>query len=234
MSNEVNVEITEATLTNNVLKDVLICGIKSVNNVIYTSEALQKAIPLYESAAVYINHAVMANGDRNLEDRFGTAKNVRLTETGLVADIEVLVTHPMFAQIKEAYDNRIGKIGCSHNILASKVTTDDNGMSIVNEIEKVRSIDLVSNPATVKNLRESENVELVALTEQVKTLTTSNEELINKNKELVEKVNLMEQEIINIKDKAGKWQVPVAQPLTESKKVEKTAKELARWLCSND
>jgi hypothetical protein len=166
----------------------------------------------------------MANGDRPLEDRFGTAKNIRLTDKGLIGDIEVLTTHPLYAMIRESYDNKTTKIGCSHDVVGSGVT-DANGTTIIDKIHKVRSIDIISGTATTKNLRESENAQLVELQE-------SNKELKAVNKELVDKVNLLETEINSLKEKANKWQVPTSMPLQESKKEELKGKELAQWLCS--
>lgn len=207
-------ELKEAVLNDNILKDVLILGAKSANKRVYTSDAMRNAIPLYENACVYINHS---NGERKLEDRFGTAKNVRLTENGLISDIEVLITHPMFAVVKEAYDLKTAKIGCSHDAVGSGVVGTD-GITTINQIIKVKSVDLVSGAATTRNLRESEDLELISLKEENITL-----------KETVENLT---KEVESLKATQNKWKAPVALPIVEQIKEEipKEISALAKWL----
>lgn len=159
-------DIQESTMSDDVLANVLLCGKTSTNKRVYTESYMKEGLTKYMNAPVYVNHKP---GERNLEDRFGVATNVRITEKGLVGDIKVLTNHPLYEMIKESYDKKMYKIGMSHNVRAMARERED-GITEISAIDSVKSIDIVSNPGTVMNFHENENAELVSLKEQVETL----------------------------------------------------------------
>ena len=65
------------------------------------------------------------------------------------------MSHPFAPAILEAAEKNPTLFGLSHN--AEGRTRRDNGSTLVEEIVRVRSVDLVSDPATTKSLFESEH-----------------------------------------------------------------------------
>jgi hypothetical protein len=222
-----NEPILEATLDNDVLKDVLFLGFKSTNNREYSADALKEAVGLYDAKPIYIDHS---STERKLSERFGTSENARFTDKGIVGDIKVLTSHPLFSVIKESYDKRTPSIGISQNAVGTGEVRD--GTMIVNKIVKVISLDLVSNAASVRNLRESED-KTVQLNEQIQILTAEKTSLAEANTKLTEQVTSLTKEVATLKEQQTKWQVPKSVPLTEKvSEIPKDIKKLAAWLAS--
>lgn len=140
-----------------VISGVKVLGYQSANGREYSRDAVSKAKALYEGQSVNINHGNKSRPgeDRKLEDRFGQLSNVREAADGLYADLEFLTTHPMAARVCEAAVRMPSKLGLSHN--AEGRMGKRGGKNLVEEITSVRSVDLVSDPATVKSLFESED-----------------------------------------------------------------------------
>lgn len=139
-----------------VLKGVKVIGFESANGRSYPRATLEKARGLYEGARVNVDH-LDKNGksDRSVADRFGRLTNVAMTQEGLFADLEYLKTHPLAETTAEVAERMPEMLGLSHN--AEGRVRFDKGRAIVDEIIRVRSVDLVSDPATTKGLFESED-----------------------------------------------------------------------------
>lgn len=152
-----------------VLKGVKVCGFTSSNKRRYERAGLEKARQLYEGAAVHIDHPMDERGkvsparQRTAESKFGRLENVRVGPDGVRADLRYLTSHPMAARVAEAAGSMPDAFGLSHNIDYTGRTEKD-GTLIVESIDKVRSIDLVPNPATTKSLFESHEARPVQLT----------------------------------------------------------------------
>ncbi|HUT11598.1 MAG TPA: hypothetical protein VMY42_13950 [Thermoguttaceae bacterium] len=134
----------------------------------YTIEALRDATGLYEGIGVYVDHpqfAFDANGsrraiaqDRKTADRFGRLVNVRVTETGMYADLEYLKSHPLAAQVVEVAQRMPEALALSHNATGRPVKRD--GRVVIEKILAVRSVDLVGEKAgTTRSLFETETEE---------------------------------------------------------------------------
>lgn len=136
-----------------VLKDVKVLGYQSANNRTYSREAVKKARGMYEGRPVNINHGQRgAAGDRAVADRFGQLRNVRLTDDGLIGDLHYLKSHAMAPVVVEAAERMPDCFGLSHN--AEGRVRHVSGKNVVDEISRVHSVDLVSDPATTKSLFE--------------------------------------------------------------------------------
>ena len=227
---EEEIELTESVFQNDVLKDVLFLGKTSKNGRIYTETAMKEALSLYENLPVYIDHS---SKERKLNEHFGTTSSVKLTEKGIVGDIKVLTAHPMFAQVKEAYDNKTNRIGMSHD--AAGLGTTDNGVTTINKIVRVNSLDIVTKSATTQNLRESESPTVVEedkfikLNEQISSQTLTILEL-QKDIQIL-KETLATQNVRGSVDKIKGWLTPSSIPLTENESV--IPKEnLGKWITS--
>ncbi|MBP3529573.1 MAG: hypothetical protein J6K25_00115 [Thermoguttaceae bacterium] len=140
---------------NGVVSGVKILGVKSRNNRVYPLETLRDAAPLYENAKVNVNHPDGSpNESRKYQDRVGSIKNVTLQENGLYGDFHFNPKHPLAEQMLWDAEKAPENFGFSHNVEA--VVRLENGAQVVDKIVRVRSVDLVADPATTSGLFESE------------------------------------------------------------------------------
>lgn len=140
---------------NGVVSGVKILGVKSRNNRVYPLETLRAAAPLYENAKVNVNHPDGSPTEsRKYQDRVGSIKNVTLQENGLYGDFHFNPKHPLAEQMLWDAEKAPENFGFSHNVEA--VVRLENGAQIVDKIVRVRSVDLVADPATTSGLFESE------------------------------------------------------------------------------
>ncbi|MBR4833996.1 MAG: hypothetical protein IKU86_06670 [Thermoguttaceae bacterium] len=139
---------------NGVVSDVKILGVKSRNNRIYPIETLRAAAPLYENAKVNVNHPDGSPTEsRKYQDRVGSIKNVTLRENGLYGEFHFNPKHPLAEQMLWDAERAPENFGFSHNVEA--VVRLENGAQVVDKIVRVRSVDLVADPATTSGLFES-------------------------------------------------------------------------------
>ena len=140
-----------------VIRGVKIIGESSRNRRRYTKDCLRRAIPKYEGVSVFVNHPEghRENG-RDLNDKIGWLENVHMDTTGLRGDLHLLQNHPMTARTMEAARRNPGLLGLSHNAVGQIAPgRGGNDEVVVEDIEKVVSVDLVSAPATTGGLFES-------------------------------------------------------------------------------
>jgi len=138
---------------NHIVHGVKVLGFTSANGRIYDFAAVKEAIQKYEKAPV--------NKDHNMEepsfsDRLGWLENVTLEKDGLYADFHY---NPHAEGIESflwfAEHNGLGDVGFSH-LVSGKYSVDPDGTERITRIDKVKSVDLVANPATTKTIFESE------------------------------------------------------------------------------
>ncbi len=143
-----------------VIRGVKVLGRESRNGREYTDRALQEAATLYEGIGVNLNHPDRreTNLERPVEAGFGWLQGVEVKTDGVYADLHYLRSHALAAVLVEAAERNPRRFGLSHNA-EGKVARRD-GKTIVESIEKVRSVDVVQNPATNAGLFESEDREM--------------------------------------------------------------------------
>lgn len=142
-----------------VIHGVKVLGVHSRNKggYDYSPDAMKTAAALYEGTEVNTNHPDRSkpNATRKVEERIGWLRNCRVVEgDGVYADLHVLKTHSFAQPLFEAAERNPALLGLSHN--ADGATVTRGGKRIVESIERVRSVDLVGNPATNQTLFESE------------------------------------------------------------------------------
>jgi ribosomal protein L12E/L44/L45/RPP1/RPP2 len=142
-----------------VIYGVKVVGFKSKNGGVYPRACLEAAQTMYEGARCNLNHPRRdAPGvDRDVEDRFGIFHNPRIGEDGAYADLHYLKSHPFAQQACEAAESMPEVFGFSHNAKTIQVP-DGNGGIIHESITRVRSVDLVADPATTSSIFESETM----------------------------------------------------------------------------
>ena len=146
---------------NGVVSGVKILGVKSRNNRVYPLATLRDAAPLYENAKVNVNHPDGSPTEsRKYQDRVGSIKNVTIQENGLYGDFHFNPKHPLAEQMLWDAEKAPENFGFSHNVEA--VVRLENGAQVVDKIVRVRSVDLVADPATTSGLFESATVNAAA------------------------------------------------------------------------
>lgn len=128
-------------------------GLDGIEGTEYTDAALDKAIPLYEGKKSYTDHPSRTNPntERATRDLVGIHRNVRREKDGLYSDFHYRSAHAYLADDAEQMPDALG---FSHNSVGSGRIEKKKYM--VESIDKVRSIDLVTQPATTRGLYESE------------------------------------------------------------------------------
>lgn len=131
-------------------------GEMGVSGTVYTPECLVKARPLYEGMKVFADHPDRSdpNAERPTSAAIGVLRNVRAEADGLRADLHYIRTSQAAKDLVEDCERKLGLYGLSHNASAGE-TAIENGMYVVKEIAEVRSVDLVTRPATTRTLWES-------------------------------------------------------------------------------
>lgn len=143
-----------------IIHGVKILGCVSKNGRTYSPQAMKDAARLYEGCSVNFNHPARPGEERQVNDRFGRLTNIKVTESGVFGDLEYLKTHPMADRITEAAERMPDQYGLSHNCEAQLERI--HGELIVQRIDSVRSVDIVSDAATNTGLFESVNMTTLA------------------------------------------------------------------------
>jgi len=85
-------EYSQPTIRGNTIERVKIIGLESANGRRYPAAVLQAAVPLYESAPVFICHPdprEKRRGSRMLRDHLGNLENVSGNGNGLFGDLRI-------------------------------------------------------------------------------------------------------------------------------------------------
>jgi len=147
---EVSVDKSAMTLRN-----VALCGLVSKNNRTYTREALQSGASKYEGVRVYLDHPSKESerqGWRSVRDLAGKIENARFDGSKVRGDIVLLGNEG--GKLTFELANQMPEIaGMSHNAFG-KYRRED-GQEIVESIERVVSVDVVTEPATNDGFFES-------------------------------------------------------------------------------
>ena len=144
-----------------IIYDVKLVGLRSKNGGTYPIPVLQRRRELYEGVRSYINHPPRDNPkqDRPFETFFGEIHNAHVVESeGLFGDLHFLKSHEEAERVCEAAERFPRSFGLSHNASVIE-SVGDNGELIYEDIEAVRSVDVVARPATTAGIFESERLE---------------------------------------------------------------------------
>jgi len=134
-----------------IISGVKILGMESQNGRSYTAKCVTNAMPLYEQAAVFVDHS-KGPDPRSYHDRIGRIESVRASEDGLYGDLHLNPKHSLAEQLFWDAENAPQHVGFSHDCMANVSRKD--GRTIVESISSVKSVDLVAKPATTRGLFE--------------------------------------------------------------------------------
>ena len=137
-----------------VLRGVKLIGLKSRNGRRYRESALEQAKSLYEESKVNVNHPKDGPlAPRDYQDRLGVIRGVELRSgEGLFGDLHFNPKHPLAEQLAWDAEHNPRNVGFSHNVLAR--LSREGEMTVVEEITRVQSVDLVADPAATLGLYE--------------------------------------------------------------------------------
>jgi hypothetical protein len=168
-----------------IIRGVKLLGLASRNGRRYRETALEGAVSLYEGAKVNINHPKgHPLSPRDYQDRLGIVRGVAFRAgDGLFGDLHFNPKHALSEQLMWDAEHAPQNVGMSHNVLAR--TSRSGSDTVVEAITKVRSIDLVADPATTSGLYEQAEASAVGeqrdhrsggargVPDQLKTLTAT-------------------------------------------------------------
>jgi len=147
-----------------IIHGVKVLGFYSKNGREYPADTLRRAVPLYESARVNINHPARPGEPRDYRDRLGEICRVRFQEgAGLFADLRFNPKHELAQRLVWDAEHAPRNLGLSHNVLAK--VRREGGRTVVEEIEQVLSVDVVADPAGTQGLFESQSAAGAAMPE---------------------------------------------------------------------
>lgn len=138
-----------------VVRGIKILGLHSRNSREYLPDALARAIGLYEGAKVNVNHPKgHPLSPRDYQERIGVIRNVQhRAGEGLFGDFHFNPKHQLAEQLAWDAEHAPENVGFSHNVQAQ--TSRRGETTMIEEILRVHSVDLVADPATTRGLFES-------------------------------------------------------------------------------
>lgn len=137
-----------------VIRGVKLCGLSSENGRDYPPEVFRRDIAKYEGVPIYLDHS----RERSVDRKFGWISAPRVDADGTPrGDAHLLKNHPTYPQVMEAAERNPNLLGFSHVALCP-TSRGANGRERVEGLEKVESVDLVPEPASVGGLFEGRTV----------------------------------------------------------------------------
>lgn len=198
-------------IEGNILRNVLICGSISKNGRKYSENVLRNLAEKYKGVAVYADHS---EGAPTLEKRVGTVLEARYTNNQVRGDIELIANNPLTPMVLEVASKETPRIGLSHKI------TGKTHKGVVESVDQVLSVDVVSDPATTSTFFEQyndEQDEFEALIERLDGLETQNKSL----SEALETFRPLEEAVVSLNE-----QVKTLKEENESLKRKLKVKEI--------
>lgn len=136
-----------------IVRNVALSGIKSKNGYEYAETAYQNAVTLYEGAPVFIDHQAGNPRVRSVRDLAGSVQNPHWNNITkrMMGDISVLDTEPgrFFMELARTHPPNV----CMSHVISGK---RNRSKTIVESIQEVLSVDVVTDGATTTNFSEQE------------------------------------------------------------------------------
>ena len=157
-----------------VIRGVKLLGLRSKNRRNYDSVGVQRsALKLLEGVSIFIDHPDKANvrSTRSMKDKWGNSVTGTIryeNGKGYFGDVRYNKKHPLTEQILEDIRSAPNTLGMSINGEFRSGGTDSTGDVIVEELLSLRSVDLVTAPATTAGMFEHVEEEQPMTLEELK------------------------------------------------------------------
>ena len=155
-----SVDVTEAA--QGVLKGVKLLGLRSRNGKNYDTQGVREtAVSRLSGARVYVDHPrpEEASKTRSYADAFGFVQEGSVeyrAGKGYYGTLRWNPSHPLASQFAWDVANTPKNLGMSINGRIKPGRRDAQGDVVVEAIDEIRSVDLVTRPATANGIFESE------------------------------------------------------------------------------
>ncbi|MGE5192235.1 MAG: hypothetical protein ACM3U2_06995 [Deltaproteobacteria bacterium] len=148
-------------------RNVAVINRQSKNDREYSDRALDQICEMADGISVHVDHPNPENArvDRPLSTKFGVLKNLRREKDRVMADLFYLRNHPLAPQLTEAAARLPRSFGLSINGDGDTVITNQ-GRRVVDNITKLRSVDLVSRPGATDGIWESAEDEVTDMEDE--------------------------------------------------------------------
>lgn len=195
---------------------VVLLNSKSANGRYYPPATMERARDLFDDRRAYIDHPPDDKNEepRSVRDLIGKFSNIGIEQVGagqsrLTADLRVFAGQDG-DRVIEIAKNDPDAIGFSINGRGD-VTEDDEGKQTVEAIHRIRSVDLVTEPAATRTLFEgkqdteddTEGKEEMELKEELAEAKRRTEQLEREKDELAEAVSKAEEEKTKLEEKVA-------------------------------
>lgn len=155
---------------------------RSANGRNYPADVLERSVPLFDKASVYIDHPSKSEEkdrpERSIRDIAGWITNPQWDPEGgseskgaVIGQLHLLESSPAAAQIREAYERGnpdLVQLSIFGRIRAVPVRENGSGYWNVKEIDKIRSVDLVTLAAAggrimdvMQSIREEDEMDML-------------------------------------------------------------------------
>ena len=174
-------EVFEGTITeaeSSVIRGVKLLGLRSRNRRNYDTEGVRRtAKVLFEGAKVFIDHPQTPDQPRSYRDSFGVVEGYEYRPgAGHFGNIRYNPEHPLAKQFAWDVTNAAKNLGMSVNARIMPGKVDRSGDLVVESLEMVRSVDIVTKPATADGIFEHEEDDLMTI--DLKTLKEKHPDLV--------------------------------------------------------
>ncbi len=131
-------------------------GLSNISGTEYTRQALESALSQYDGRQVYVDHPPRSNpgAERSMRDLVGELRSPVLESDGIYADLHYLPETEDGRRLADIAERMPKRLGLSHNATGSGKVA--KGKYVIESIDTVRSVDLVTRPATTRGLYESQ------------------------------------------------------------------------------
>ena len=131
--------------------NLVLVGPKSVNNRVYSPEVLRKAVEdgLYDGVPIFLDH------EEKIQTLVGRVTKAYWDEDKNCIRGDIEIYDSPYSSIIDIIINVFGgEFGFSHVVEAEVDEDKESGKEYVKHISKVKSVDLVTDPATTKGINE--------------------------------------------------------------------------------
>ena len=208
----------EGAAAVSVIRGVKLLGLRSKNRRNYDTPGVRaSAKSLLEGARVYIDHPPTPEQPRSYRDAFGVVEGYEYRPgAGHFGNLRFNPDHPLAKQLAWDVKNNPKALGMSINARIVPGSTDKNGDIVVESLQQVRSVDIVTKPGTADGIFESDS----SGDDEIMDLKTLRE----KHPELLEELKKESQE--SQEAETLRAQLKAASDALEALKAEEAARKL--------